>query len=98
MLRADTVGIVGAGPFGAGLAAALARVGRPVVLWSRDAAVVASIRDRRICSRLPHVTLGDSLVATVDPIELAARARFIVMAVASTDVRARAAKTTRITL
>ncbi len=90
MSRADTVGIVGAGPFGAGLAAALARVGRPVVLWSRDAAVVASIRDRRICSRLPHVALGDSLVATVDPIELAARARFIVMAVASTDVRARA--------
>ena len=35
--RADTVGVVGAGAFGTALASVLARAGRRVILWTRDA-------------------------------------------------------------
>jgi glycerol-3-phosphate dehydrogenase (NAD(P)+) len=88
--RGDTVGIVGAGPFGTALASVLARAGRRVVLWSRDAAVVEQISSTRRCERLPSAPLPEPLEATADPRRLAGEARFIVLAVTSTDVRARA--------
>jgi glycerol-3-phosphate dehydrogenase (NAD(P)+) len=90
MKRADTVGIVGAGAFGSALASVLARAGRRVVLWSRDAAVVEAIRTRRESPRLAGAPLPEPLEATADPRRLAAEARFLVMAVSSTDVRERA--------
>jgi len=88
--RADTIGIVGAGPFGTALGSVLARAGRRVVLWSRDAAVVESITKRRTSPRLPQAPLPEPLEATADPHRLASEARFLVMAVSSTDVRDRA--------
>jgi glycerol-3-phosphate dehydrogenase (NAD(P)+) len=88
--RADTVGIVGAGAFGTALGSVLARAGRRVVLWSRDTAVVESIAKQRRCPRLPEAPLPDPLEATADPRRLASEARFLVMAVSSTDVRDRA--------
>jgi len=88
--RADTVGIVGAGRFGTALASVVARAGRPVVLWSRDANVVASIQNERRSPRLPDAPLPPPLEATRDPRRLAASARLIVLAVASTDIRQRA--------
>jgi glycerol-3-phosphate dehydrogenase (NAD(P)+) len=88
--RADTVGIVGAGAFGTALGSVLARAGRRVVLWSRDAKVVESIERLRSCPRLPDARLPEPLEATADPKRLAAEARFLVMAVSSTDVRDRA--------
>ncbi len=88
--RADTIGIVGAGSFGTALASVLARAGKRVVLWSRDPKVVAEIEQTRRCSRLPEAPLPLPLVATADPRRLAAEARFLVMAVISTDVRERA--------
>lgn len=88
--RADTVGIVGAGSFGTALGYVLAEVGRRVVLWSRDPGVVEAIQTTRTCPRLPTPQLGSTLEATVDPRVLAERARFIVMAVRSTDVANRA--------
>jgi glycerol-3-phosphate dehydrogenase (NAD(P)+) len=88
--RADTVGIVGAGRFGTALASVIARAGRRVVLWSRDAGVVAAIaRDRR-CPRLPDAPLPAPLEVTADRRVLAREARLIVLAVASTDIRTRA--------
>jgi glycerol-3-phosphate dehydrogenase (NAD(P)+) len=84
--RADTVGIVGAGSFGTALGSVLARAGRRVVLWSRDPAVVAAIEKTRACPRLPAAPLPPPLEATADPRRLAAEARFVVMAVSSTDV------------
>lgn len=84
--RAETVGIVGAGSFGTALAYVLAKAGREVVLWSRDPEIVAAIRTTRISPRLQTPPLGPSLEATADPRVLADRARFIVMAVTSTDV------------
>jgi glycerol-3-phosphate dehydrogenase (NAD(P)+) len=84
--RADTVGIVGAGSFGTALGSVLARAGRRVVLWSRDPEVVAAIEKTRTCPRLPAAPLPPPLEATGDPRRLAAEARFLVMAVSSTDV------------
>jgi len=88
--RADTVGIVGAGAFGTALGSVLARAGRRVVLWSRDVEVVDAIARERRCPRLPAAALPPPLVATADPRELARQARFLVLAVSSTDVRDRA--------
>lgn len=88
--RADTVGIVGAGPFGTALASVVARANRRVVLWSRDAEVVAAIRQTRRCPRLPEAPLPAPLEVTTDPRVLAREARLIILAVVSTDVRARA--------
>jgi glycerol-3-phosphate dehydrogenase (NAD(P)+) len=88
--RGDTVGIVGAGAFGTALGSVLARAGRRVILWSRDAAVVEAIWTTRRCPRLPAAALPEPLEATADPRRLAGAARFIVLAVTSTNVRARA--------
>ncbi len=88
--RGDTVGIVGAGPFGTALASVLSRAGRRVVLWSRDADVVAAIEARRANPRFPSAPLPHPLVATTDRAQLAAEARFIVLAVVSGNARDRA--------
>lgn len=88
--RADTVGIVGAGSFGTALGYVLANAGRRVVLWSRDPEVVRSIQTTRACPRLQTPPLGPLLEPTIDPRVLAERARFVVMAVRSTDVAKRA--------
>lgn len=88
--RRDTVGIAGAGSFGSALGSVLAHAGRRVVLWSRDAAVVDAIRTTRRSPRLPDAPLTEPLEATTDPRRLASEARFIVLAVSSTDVRERA--------
>lgn len=86
-----TVGIVGAGGFGTALAAVLARAGREALLFSTTRAVVDEItRERRNRLRLPGVELPERVRITSDPAELAERARFIVVAVASADVRERA--------
>ncbi len=90
MKRSDTIGIVGAGQFGTALASVLARAGKQVVLWSRDPKVVESIQTKRVCPRLPSAPLPAPLEATADPRRLAQEARFLVMAVSSTDVRDRA--------
>ena len=83
--RRDTIGIAGAGRFGTALGSVLARAGRRVVLWSRDAEVVDAIRATRRCPRLPGAPLPEPLEATGDPRRLAGEARFIVLAVTSTE-------------
>lgn len=88
--RADVVGIVGAGSFGTALASVLARAGRRVILWSRDAAVVAAIRNTRSNPRFPAAPLPEPLEITHDPRHLAHEARFLVLAVGSRDAHARA--------
>ncbi len=89
-MRADVVGIVGAGRFGTALGSVLARAGRQVLVWSRDAEVVRAIQTTRSCPRLPEAPLPEPLDATTDPHRLASDARLLVMAVSSTTVRDRA--------
>ncbi len=86
MTRGDTVGIVGAGGFGTALAVALARAGRPVALYTRTPAIAREIAETRRCARLPDVAIPDGVQVLQDPAALAAAARFIVIAVTSTDV------------
>jgi glycerol-3-phosphate dehydrogenase (NAD(P)+) len=87
----ERVGIVGAGPFGTALAQALAVAGRDVLIWSARPELVDEIRTRRTNqSRLPGLELHPGVQVTGDPAELAERTRFVVIAVASTDVRSRA--------
>jgi glycerol-3-phosphate dehydrogenase (NAD(P)+) len=89
--RAETVGIVGAGRFGTALGSVLARAGRRVLIWSRDADVVRSIQTQRTSPRLPEAPLPERFCdATLDPKRLATEARLLVMAVSSTNVRERA--------
>ncbi len=90
MKRADTVGIIGAGTFGTALGSVLARAGRRVILWSRDVAVVQAIQTSRRGPRFPSAPLPEPLEATSDPRRLASEARFLVLAVSSTNVRDRA--------
>lgn len=87
--RADTVGIIGAGTFGSALGSVLARAGRRVIMWSRDPDVVQAIQTQRRSPRLPAAPLPAPLEATTDPRRLANEARFLVLAVTSTDVRER---------
>jgi len=85
------LGVVGAGGFGTALASVVARSGREVLLWSTTPAVVDEInRERSNRARLPGVELAAGLRATGDTRELADRARLIVVAVSSADVRDRA--------
>ncbi len=91
MSRADAVGIVGAGRFGTALAHLVGRGGRDVVLWTTTSEVADEINKQHTNnSRLPGATLPASVRATGDPADLAKSARFIVLAVAAYDVRARA--------
>lgn len=66
-----TIGIVGAGAYGAALAVAARRAGRRVRLWARDAATVATIAATRMAPRLPGVTLPEGITATASLADLA---------------------------
>jgi glycerol-3-phosphate dehydrogenase (NAD(P)+) len=60
-----SVGIVGAGAWGTALANAVARAGRPVTLWARDAdAVAAMTRAGENKARLPGVALAPGVMPT----------------------------------
>ena len=67
------IGVIGAGAWGTALAQVLAREGRPVALWAREADVVASINDAHVnriflpgISLDPAIRATDSLVALSD--------------------------------
>lgn len=61
------VAILGAGAFGTALAVTLARTGRPVGLWARDAAQAETTRrDRENARRLPGVRLPETVSVTAD--------------------------------
>lgn len=66
------IGVVGAGAFGTALAVALARDGRAVRLWARDAGHVAQMRETgRNDARLPGVDLPRNVSVTAEIADLA---------------------------
>lgn len=61
------IGIAGAGAFGTAMAITLARDGRDVVLWSRDAGqVTAMLAKRENVARLPGVALPENVTVTAE--------------------------------
>lgn len=61
------IGIIGAGAFGTGLAAALVRGDNHVILWGRDPKQTAHINAAKVNARyLPDISLPASLSATSD--------------------------------
>ncbi len=65
------IGVAGAGAFGTALAVALAREGRQVRLWARDASHVAQMAlTRGNEARLPGVSFPESVTVTADLTEL----------------------------
>ncbi|WP_299647275.1 NAD(P)H-dependent glycerol-3-phosphate dehydrogenase [uncultured Jannaschia sp.] len=66
------IGVAGAGAFGTALAVTLARAGRDVRLWGRDAAVMAAADRTRHLPRLPDVTLPEAVRPTGAADDLAA--------------------------
>lgn len=58
------IGVCGAGAFGTALAIALARGGRTVRLWGRDAAAMAAAREGRRMPRLPDAELPPGVLPT----------------------------------
>lgn len=69
----QTVGVIGAGAWGTALSQVCARAGREVVLWAREAEVIAAIAARRQNSLfLPGIELDPAIRATGDLAHLSA--------------------------
>ncbi|WP_226697148.1 NAD(P)H-dependent glycerol-3-phosphate dehydrogenase [Qipengyuania flava] len=67
-----SVGVIGAGAWGTALAQMLASDGRAVLIWAREAELVAEINSARTNSLfLPSATLSDTIRATGDLGEMA---------------------------
>jgi glycerol-3-phosphate dehydrogenase (NAD(P)+) len=56
---AERIAVVGAGAWGTALANVIARAGRRVTLWARDAAAAGVITERRESPRLPGVRIDE---------------------------------------
>jgi len=82
------VAVLGAGSWGTALAIHLARIGHPVRLWARDAALAAEMEARRANPvYLPDATFPDGLVATDRLPEALQDAALVVAAVPSHGLR-----------
>ena len=69
----QTIGIIGGGAWGTALAQTLRLAGRAVLLWAREAEVIAEINERHCnTSFLPGVALAAGVRATGDLAEIAA--------------------------
>jgi len=82
----DRIAVIGAGAWGTALANSVARAGRDVMLWARDAAAVAAIATTRESPRLPGVRL-DRRVAATGAIADVAHAHAILLAVPAQELR-----------
>ncbi|PTM40821.1 NAD(P)H-dependent glycerol-3-phosphate dehydrogenase [Bosea sp. 124] len=82
-----TIGVVGAGAYGAALALAAARAGRDVLLWARDEATVAAIGRTRQAPRLPGVVLPEAVSPTASLAALA-EADALIVSVPAQNLRA----------
>ncbi|PYE84618.1 NAD(P)H-dependent glycerol-3-phosphate dehydrogenase [Pseudoroseicyclus aestuarii] len=81
-----SIAVAGAGAFGTALAVALARAGREVTLWARDAAAVEAMQAERTAPRLAGVTLPEGIRPTGDADALA-QAQSVLLAVPAQATR-----------
>ena len=91
----DSVGIVGGGAWGTALAQTLRLAGRDVVLWAREAEVVAEINGAHANTAfLPGVALDPALRATTELADIAAQ-DVVLMVAPAQHVRGAAAELSR---
>jgi glycerol-3-phosphate dehydrogenase (NAD(P)+) len=85
------IGIIGGGAWGTGLAVTARRAGRDVVLWAREAEVVAAVNGRHENSLfLPGIALDPDIVATGE-LAAAAAADAVLLVVPAQHLRSIAA-------
>lgn len=83
----DCIAVFGGGAWGAALASVAARAGRDVTLWARDADAAAAMNATRRNAYLGDIPLPETLRATADMAEAAARADAALVVVPSHAVR-----------
>ncbi|GAB4173483.1 MAG: NAD(P)H-dependent glycerol-3-phosphate dehydrogenase [Rhodocyclaceae bacterium] len=82
------VAIIGGGSFGSAMACVLRRLGHEVLVWAREAEVVAAINDRGVnATFLPEVALERGVRATADLAEATSGRDFILTAVPAQHLR-----------
>lgn len=80
-MSSKTVGVIGAGAWGTGLAQALARGGHKVVMWAMEQDVVDGINNKHENTRfLPEYILSDNITASLDIKEVATNKEFLILA------------------
>jgi glycerol-3-phosphate dehydrogenase (NAD(P)+) len=82
----ERIAVIGAGAWGTALANSVARAGRDVTLWARDAAAVAAIAATREGPRLPGIRL-DQRVAATGAIADVKHAEAVLLAVPAQELR-----------
>jgi glycerol-3-phosphate dehydrogenase (NAD(P)+) len=86
MALGNAVAVVGAGAYGTALACAVARAGRDVTLYARDATNAARIEATRTNPKLPGVTI-DSKIAISADLAVVARAGIVLIATPAQNLR-----------
>ncbi len=86
----NSIGILGAGTFGVALAAALAREGKRVTVWSALPDEIESLKREHRQKNLPDLVLPDSIRYTADVAEACRVGTFVMLAVPSVFVRSTA--------
>ena len=89
----QTLAVLGAGSWGIAIARHLDRIGHTVRLWEFDPEAAAYlIRERTLASKLPGITLADSIEVTNDLPETVANVQAILLITPSTAIRGTAAR------
>jgi glycerol-3-phosphate dehydrogenase (NAD(P)+) len=86
MALGNSVGVIGAGAYGTALACAVARAGRDVILYARNAESAATMAATRKNPRLPGVSIDSRIAITAD-IGVAAGAGIILIATPAQHLR-----------
>ena len=80
-MESKTVGVIGAGAWGSGLAQAIARGGHKVQMWAREQDVVDGINNNHENKRyLPGYPLSENMTASTDIKEVASGKEFLILA------------------
>ncbi|WP_407428578.1 NAD(P)H-dependent glycerol-3-phosphate dehydrogenase [Treponema sp.] len=80
-MKQKSVGVIGAGAWGSGLAQAIARGGHKVQIWAREQDVVDGINNEHENKRyLPGYPLSENLTASIDIEEVANGKEYLILA------------------
>ena len=87
-----SVGVIGSGTWGTGLAVLLQSKGHQVTIWSAIESEVEDLSKKRLHPNLPGISISEEIQITGDLGEAMEEKAILVMSVPSVFVRATAAK------